>query len=179
MRIAIGGLTGCGKTTLGKKVAEALGLEHLSFTFKDLAKEKGVSLMEFQRMAEQDPEIDKKFDRMVHEKIKNTENFVITTWLGPWFDELFGVKYDLKVWLSTPEEIKSKRLADRDGLSQKQASRHLKERDEENRERYLHLYHIDIFDTSGFDLFIDNGNLTPEESVELILECLDEKAAKW
>ena len=170
MRIAIGGLTGSGKSTLGRELAKTLDLEHLTFTFNDLAKEKGVSLMEFQKMAETDPEIDRKFDQMIYSKIKNTENFVITTWLGAWYDKLFGVEYDLKVWLSTSEKIKSERLSNRDNFSIDEALKHLKERDEKNRKRYLSLYNIDIFNQSDFDLKIDNSKLTPEQSVKLILD---------
>ncbi len=175
MRIAIGGLTGCGKTTLGRGLSKALNIEHITFSFKTLAKEQGVSLMEFQKMAEKDPDIDKKFDQMIFEKIKKTPDFVITTWLGAWFNELFGVEYDLRVWLSTSEEVKSQRLAKRDGISKEEALIHLNERDKRNRDRYLKLYNIDIFENGKFNLSIDNGDLTPEETVGIVLNHLKEK----
>lgn len=172
MKIAVSGLSGCGKTTLGRKLAKELGIDHITFTFKDFAKEKGVSLMEFQKMAEKDPDIDKKFDQMVCSNIKNKESFVITTWLGSWYDELFGIGYDLKIWLATSLEERAKRLSRRDNMSYENAIKHLEERDNENRDRYLSVYHIDIFDNSKFSMVLTNTTLTPDQTVKIVLDYL-------
>ena len=58
MIIAISGLTGSGKNTLGELLAKRLGYKLVCPTFKDLAAKEGVSLMEFQKKATKDPDID-------------------------------------------------------------------------------------------------------------------------
>ena len=49
MIIAISGLTGCGKNTLGELLAKELGYKIVSPTFKDLADREGISLIDFQK----------------------------------------------------------------------------------------------------------------------------------
>ena len=57
MIITISGLHGTGKTTAGKLVAKALGLNYYSTgqAFRDLAKEMEMNLQEFSRYVEKHP----------------------------------------------------------------------------------------------------------------------------
>ncbi|MFA5050002.1 MAG: cytidylate kinase family protein [Candidatus Micrarchaeia archaeon] len=167
MKIAIGGLSGCGKTTIGQKLSEELGIEHISFSFKDLAKQKGISLMKFQELARKNPDIDLDFDKMLYGRIKNKNDFVITTWLGPWFDKLFDIKFDFKIWINLDEKTRAERLSKRDGFLIDDAKKHLKERDLQNQKRYIKLYNIDIFDKSSFDFEIENRDIA--DSIRQIL----------
>ena len=63
MRIAISSRSGCGNTTVTKLVSERLGYPMINFTFRQMAKERGVDFWEFCRLAEKDYEIDKELDR--------------------------------------------------------------------------------------------------------------------
>ena len=164
MIIAISGLTGSGKNTLGEILAEALGLRLVCPTFKDLAKRDGISLMEFQKRAEKDPNIDKKFDAALKDQAR-TGNCVITTWLGPWM-----VDADLKIYIFTPFAVRAERIAKRDGIKLTDAKKHIKERDEENHKRYLKVYGINIFDTSHFDLCISSAKFSKEQMRDIVLE---------
>lgn len=168
MRIAVCGLTGSGKSTLGEELSKALNIPHISYTFKDLAKEKGISLMEFQKLAEKDSSIDKEFDLMVIRECKRKKDFIISTWLGGWYDQLFGIKFDLKIWVNIPDKINAERVSKRDGISLKEASEHIRTRNEENHMRYKSLYGIDIYNQKGFDLFLDSGTNNPKQLVELV-----------
>ena len=95
MIIAISGFTGCGKNTLGELLAKKLGYKLVCPTFKDLAAEEGITLMEFQAKAAKDKNIDKKFDAALRKQVAATKgNCVVTTWLGPWM-----VDADLKIKL--------------------------------------------------------------------------------
>ena len=162
MIIAIGGLTGSGKNTVGELVAKKLGYRLVCPTFKDLAKRGGITLMEFQKKAENDPDIDKKFDAELREQAKG--NCVVTTWLGPWM-----VEADLRIWVFVPLDIRAQRVADRDGITLEEAKKHILARDESNRQRYLKLYNIDIYNQDIFDVCINNGKMTPEEAVKMVL----------
>ena len=44
-----------------------------------------------------------------------------------------------------------------------------KKRNQDDQNRYLSLYNIDLWDSSQYNLTIDTSNLTPEEVVEKIL----------
>lgn len=169
MIIAVSGLGGSGKDTLGRALAKELGLRVVCPTFKTLAKDEGISLMEFQEKAKNDPEIDRKFDEALKREAA-AGDCVVTTWLGPWM-----VEADYRVWVIAPLEVRAGRLAKRDGLSFEEALSHLKERDRSNRERYLGVYGIDILDIEGFDLAVNSGQQTPEELVGIVLEGMKQK----
>ena len=64
LRIAISGKSGCGNTTVSRLVAAQLGLRVVNYTFKDLAREKGVTFEDICVLAETDPQYDLTIDRM-------------------------------------------------------------------------------------------------------------------
>jgi len=167
MIIAVSGLAGSGKNTFGAALAEELGLRVVCPTFKDLAKAEGVSLLEFQKMAHEDPEIDKKFDKHLKEESAKG-NCVVTTWLGPWM-----VDADFRIWVDAPLEVRAGRLAEREGISPEEALEHTKKRDADNLERYLKLYDINIMDHKDFDLEISSEKHRPLEMVKIALSALE------
>jgi len=168
MIIAISGLTGCGKNTLGELLAKKLGYKLVCPTFKDLAEREGVSLMEFQERAKKDRDIDKRFDAMLKEEAQG--DCVVTTWLGPWI-----VDADLRIRLNAPLETRAERIAERDGMKLEDALQHVKERDEGNRERYKRIYNIDIYDESVYDATLDSGKYRPEELLVMVLEIIEKR----
>jgi len=162
MIISISGLSGSGKNTLGKELSEKLGLRLVSPTFKDLAEKEGISLIEFQKKAEKDPDIDRKFDEYLKEEAEKGD-CIFTTWLSPWI-----VDADLRVNVFAPFEVRAERLAERDGISVEEAKKHIKERDDENRERWKKLYKVDIYDTSIFDVCLSSARFKPDELAEIV-----------
>ena len=64
MILTISGLHGTGKSTIGKLIAEDLGIQYYSTgqAFRDLANEMNMSLKEFSKFVEKTPKIDKKLD---------------------------------------------------------------------------------------------------------------------
>ena len=169
MIISISGLTGCGKNTLGEAIAKEFGLRMVAPTFKDLAKKERVSLMEFQKRAEKDPNIDLKFDALLKEEAAKG-NCVVTTWLGSWM-----VDADFKVYLYASEKVRAERIGKRDKMSPEEALKHVKARDSGNLNRYKKLYKIDITDSSKFDLVLDTDKLTKEQTREIVLKELRKK----
>lgn len=169
MIIAIAGFAGSGKTTLGRTLSQKLGYSLVSPSFKDLAEKEGIPLMEFQKRAEQDKNIDLKFDEYVKSE-SSKGNSVVTTWLAPWM-----VDANIRIWLFAPIEVRAKRVATRDGLTAPEATKHIKDRENGNRKRYLKLYKVDIFDTSGFDLCFNSSKFTPEEMAEIVIKLIEVK----
>ena len=169
MIIAISGLTGSGKNTLGEMLAKKLGYKLVCPTFKDLAAKEGVSLMEFQKKATKDPDIDKKFDALLKEQAAKG-NCVVTTWLGAWMTDA-----DVRIKVFAPLETRAKRIAERDGMGLKEAMKHVKARDEDNRKRYLKVYGIDIYDDSNFDACLNAGIYTPEKLLDIVQSVIETK----
>jgi cytidylate kinase len=162
MIIAISGLTGSGKNTLGKLLSDELGYKLVCPTFKDIAKKEGVSLMEFHKKAEDDPDIDKKFDAMLKEQAAG--DCVVTTWLGPWM-----VNADVRIKVFAPEGTRAERIAKRDGMTVDEALKHIRERDDNNRKRYKKLYGIDIDNDDIFNACLNGGIHKPDELLDISL----------
>jgi cytidylate kinase len=169
MIVAVSGLTGSGKNTLGELLAKKLGYRLVCPTFKDLAEKEGISLMEFQKKAEKDPDIDKKFDRLLKEEALKGD-CVVTTWLGAWM-----VDADVRIRVFAPLKIRAERIAKRDGMSLKEAMGHVAERDERNRKRYLRIYKIDIFEEDIFDFSLNAGLHEPERLRDMALAMIGTK----
>jgi len=171
MIIAIAGMSGSGKNTVGEIVAKMLKLRTVEYTFKDYARDMGIDLMEFQKMAREDERIDKDFDkRVVADASKG--KCVVTTWLGPWTVK----KADLRAWLDASDDTRAKRIAKREKVSAKAALSHLKKRDKDNIARYKKLYGIDITDKGIFDLIIKTDHIPPEDIADAIVLTAKSKA---
>ena len=172
MIIAISGLSGSGKNTLGSLVAKKLGYRLVCPTFKDLAEKEGIPLLEFQKKAMKDPDIDRKFDALLKQEASKGD-CVVTTWLGPWM-----VDPDIRVWVFCPDDIRVSRLAKRDGITTEEAQAHIKKRDDNNRKRYAKLYGIDIDEHSKFDICVNSGIYGPGQLVDMVLNMIDIRKEK-
>lgn len=179
MKIAISGLSGVGSSTTAKQISQRLGLPMSNFTFRDLAKERGISFKKLQELAASDPSIDLELDKRLIHFIKENPTCLISTDLACWLDEPkvwrrlgleSGAKYDLKIWLAAPLEERAKRMHLREGGDYKQVLEYNNRRDQQNRERFLDLYGVDIFDHRNIDWTIDSSNLTLEQVTDLIIE---------
>ncbi|MFH1447235.1 MAG: (d)CMP kinase [Candidatus Micrarchaeota archaeon] len=164
MIITISGMSGSGKNTVGEKVADVLRMRTVEYTFKDHAKEMGINLMDFQKMARKDESIDRDFDKLVV-RSANRGNCVITTWLGPWSVK----RAKLRVWLDADEKVRAKRIAKREGMSQASALAHLRKRDKDNILRYKKLYGIDIRNREIFDLIVNTERFLPDDIADMVI----------
>ncbi|MCX8194642.1 MAG: cytidylate kinase family protein [Candidatus Micrarchaeota archaeon] len=173
MIITISGLSGSGKNTIGSIVAKRLKLRHVNPTFKKLAEERRMDLLEFQKKAEAEPRIDKEFDAALIKEVEKGP-CVVTTWLGPWMI----LNADLRVWIDASQQTRAQRIAKRDGMTLEKALEHISARDSSNRSRYLSIYNIDICDHSGFDLVINSEKFKPEQSAQVIINAALLKAGK-
>ena len=79
MRITICGVPGSGKSTVAKMVAEILEFKHyVAGDFqRKMAEESGMTILEFAKAAETDPEIDKKTDEWAAQIGQSYDNFVM------------------------------------------------------------------------------------------------------
>ncbi len=170
MKITISGPPGSGTTTVAKKVADALGYPMISAgeVFRKLASEKGMSLEEFGKYAENNPEIDNLIDRKQREEALKLENAVVEGRLSGWM-----VPAELKVWIYCDREIRIQRIAKREGKSVEEVRRETVEREEVEKRRYMKIYGIDIEDKSLYHLMINSGRFNADEIASIIIRAVE------
>ncbi|RLF08012.1 MAG: cytidylate kinase [Thermoprotei archaeon] len=158
--IAISGRPGAGKTTYAKEIASFFNLRYVSsgMLFRQLAEERGVSLLEFHKMAEKDFEIDKAIDERALEEARKGD-VVVDGHLAGWVLRDIA---DLKIFFTAPLEIRATRVAARDGVSYEEAFRELKAREESNKLRARLIYGFDLDDLSIFDVIFNTNKLSKE-----------------
>lgn len=164
MIIAIAGLIGVGKSTVARRLAERFGLRYVSAgeVFRDLARRKSLSVLEINRLAESQPELDRDLDRMQAERAREGP-CVVESRLAGWM-----VQADVKVWLRAPIDVRAGRVAAREGMTVEDARSDVESREESERRRYRELYGIDINDLSPYDLVIDTSRWDVESIVDAI-----------
>ena len=169
MIITIGGLAGTGTTTAAELLSEKMGIDYISagYVFREMAREHDMSVLEFSEFAEGNDEIDKEIDKRQAELAKSADNLIIEGRLSAYF-----VEADLKLWLVTPFDVRSSRIAERESKSVDVASEEIIVREESEALRYMDIHNIDIKNMDIYDLIINTGTFNPEEVSEIILTTL-------
>ena len=173
MILVIGGPPGSGKTTVAERWSKVRGYALVSagMRFRAMAKERGLSLEEFGRLAEADPEIDRSLDRAVYEEIEsnasNGRNVVVDGRIQAYLLAQRHVEC-LKVLIDAPLDVRAERIAGREEKSVEASKREITARERSERARYKSIYGIDLKDTRLFDVVIDSARKTPDEIVALI-----------
>ena len=170
MIITIGGLAGTGTTTLAELLSEKLDIPYISagFVFREMAAEKGMSVLEFSEFAEGNDEIDKEIDRRQAEKAKLADNWIVEGRLSAFFVD----NADLKLWLITPFDVRSKRISDREGKAVDVAKNEIITREKSEALRYKEIHNIDISNMDIYDLIINTDSFDPESISEIITTTL-------
>jgi len=165
MQITISGLPGSGKSTLAKCLAKKLKLKHYCAgdIMRELARKKGISLLELSNIAEKDTNIDKEIDS-VYKELAKKDNIIVDSRLGFYFlpksiklflvvDPVIGAR---RVWTA-------KRMTEQENISPKQTARAIKKRIESERQRYKKLYNIDHTNTKNYDIVLDTSYMNVEQ----------------
>jgi predicted cytidylate kinase len=171
MKITISGMPGSGKSTVSKIVAERLGLKLYSVGdfMRDIAKTRGMSLIELSKIAEKDRRIDDELDdRQI--RLRNEDNFVMNSRIGFHF-----IPDSIKIFL----EVDTKKAAERilkdkreeeTAATAEEMQKEIERRMKSESTRYKKYYDIDLFDKSNFDLVIDTSNITAAAVADKIVE---------
>lgn len=164
MIIAVAGPIGVGKSTVAQGLAASLGYRVISGgeVFRSIARERGISVTDVNKLAERDPALDRTLDRRQAE-LARSGDCVVESRLAGWM-----VEAHLKVWLRAPVEVRAARVAGREGLEVEAARKELVERERIEWARYKATYNIDIDDLSPYHLVIDTTLWTAEVIVEAL-----------
>jgi len=171
LRIAISGKSGCGNSTVSRLVAQHLGLRVINYTFKDLARDRGMSFDDVCRLAETDPQYDLTIDRM-QVQLAGEGGCVLGSRLAIWLlrDRAFTVYLRAKV------EVRAARIAKREGKDLAVALQETEERDRRDHDRYARLYGYDVDQFDFVALVVDTESLNQEEVTQEIVKHAAETA---
>ncbi len=165
LRIAISGKSGCGNSTVSRLVAAKLGLRMVNYTFKDLARDKGMSFEEICVKAEEDPQYDLTIDRM-QVQLAQHGGCVLGSRLAIWLlrDTAFTV------YLNASIQVRAARIARREGKDIAVALRETVERDNRDHDRYARLYGYDVNRYDFAVLVVDAESLGQEAVAQEIVD---------
>ena len=173
--IAVSGLHGAGRSTQARMLASEFNLRYVSAgsLFREYCSKKGICLAEAAEMLKDDPKLDNYIDSRTKEEAKKG-SVVLEGDLAAW---MAGELADVKIFLTAPDEVRFKRLAEREGRPIEEVSEETRRRESGDRLRYRLFYGIDFEDMSIYDIVLDTGRL-PAESVFRVLKTLVEEYAK-
>ncbi len=167
MIIAISGPAGVGKSTVAKKIARRFSLEEINAgkIFREMAKEKGMGLNEFQKLAEQDQEIDKMVDQRQKKIAREKNDVVLDAWLAGWMAKDYA---DIKVWLWAPDEVRMNRISKREDKPLEKVREQTMKRERSNKRRYREYYDIELDDQSIYDITLNTAKWSVDGVVNIL-----------
>jgi cytidylate kinase len=174
--ITVSGPHGTGKSTYAKALAAALGLRYVSGGefFRYLARERGATLEVFSRMAAEDRAIDTLIDEMTKAEARKG-GVVIDAQLGAWMAREIA---DVKVLIVASDDVRFKRIAERDGISVSEARKQTLERERIQKERYQKYYGLDVSDLSIYDVRIDAGLYPIEQAKAVVIDTVRKQLSR-
>ncbi len=172
MLITVSGPAGVGTSTTAERLADVLGYDHVSGgdIFRSLAEERGMSVLEFNQLAEENDQIDRDLDRRQRTLAQDNDDLILESRLAGW---MAGENADYKIWLDAPPSIRAARIADRENKPVETAREETQAREASEARRYRECYDIDIEDRSIYDLTINTARLDPDGIVRTIRSFVD------
>ena len=180
MIISISGLHGTGKSTVAKKIAEALRYDYYStgYAFREKAKEMNMTLEDFTRHVEKNPKIDNELDEKIVEMAKKGD-IVVDSQLSGFLLKSIA---DIKVMLTCPLETRVKRMAERDGTTYEEKMEETIMREQSEAIRFKHLYNIDLKDVNqiqeAHDVILATEGLSIEQVFDNAMRLIKNKNRK-
>ncbi|MGB9748314.1 MAG: (d)CMP kinase [Candidatus Woesearchaeota archaeon] len=179
MIITISGEPGAGKSTVARIISKKLKLEYFSIGsfLREIALKRNKGIVEINKFAEENLEIDKYLDSKLVE-ISKKDNYVVDSRIAFYF-----ISHSVKVFLKCDEKIAAERILKEIGNGKNtRVSEHYKNlreviesiklRKESELNRYKKTYGIIYNDLKNYDLVVNTTMLSPEKTAKIILEFL-------
>ena len=139
--------------------------------FRSLAKERNMSILDFNKYVENHREIDLEIENSAKIYAEKNDNLIIDARLG-WF----AIPHSFKVYLKVDIDESARRMIndmDRGEVEKysdfDHAKKDISERFILENERWFDLYKVRKDDMRNYDLVVDTTNILPEEVAETIL----------
>ena len=178
MILTITGAPCSGKSTVARMLELKYGFDRMSTgkIVRDMAKERGLDIVQMQEVLNADPTIDQKIEeRQKQIGIERADDKLIMEARLAWY----AVPHSFKVYVTIPEDEMAKRFLadserennnDKPVSSVEEAREVLAYRRTQEIERYKKIYGVDLSDMSNFDFVAENYNKTPEQTADEIYE---------
>lgn len=165
VNITLTGNLGSGKSSVCKEL-EKLGFQIISTgsIFRDIAKEKNMSVIELNELAKNDRSIDDLIDNRSTQLGKELDNVVFDSRLAWHF-----IPDSFKVFLLVDVNEAAKRVFNGENrnaeqyISEDDALKGLLTRAELEQKRFKELYHINYYDIDNYNLILESTQATPEK----------------
>jgi predicted cytidylate kinase len=180
MRITISGMPGSGKTTVAKVLSEKLRLKHyyIGAMRREIARQRGITLNELNRLGESDPSTDKVVDDYLINLGKTEDDFIAEGRTASYF-----IPDSVKIFIAVDVRVGAGRIL-KDAVEKGKAQERnekvaasvdgqaklLQERIDSDKLRYKMYYGNTMFEREMYDLWIDTTNLSPEQVVGQVME---------
>lgn len=179
--ITISGDLGSGKSTVSRILAERLGYMRYSTgdLQRDLARKRGLTSLELNKLSEADPSVDAAIDGSVVELAAKDDRLIIDSRLAWHF-----VPASFKVYLTVEPHVASTRIyrASRGDVeryaSAEEALAKLSARRESEKLRFRTFYDLDLEQTDNYDLVVDSTKASPDQVTAKILDAFEAWLAK-
>jgi cytidylate kinase len=171
--IAISGKSGCGNTTVCEMLEKRLGLRLVNYTFRSLARDRGIEFERLLELAQTDFSWDRAVDERQVELARQADSVVgsrLAMWLLP--DAV------LRVYLWATPQVRALRIHTREGRNLQEIMEFTEKRDRQDHDRYLELYGIDNDDWRQADLTINTERFLPREIASIVETAYLNKLAK-
>jgi cytidylate kinase len=159
--ITVAGAVGSGKSSTAKAVAAALGYKHFSSgdLFRQIARERGLSIEAINLTAEQQKEVDYQVDELLQKMGREEEQIVIDSRLAwHWMPDSFKVYLTLDPDTAAERiynHIKKEGRVSQNADSVAEVRKNIDIRVASEKKRYMNLYGLELTDPTHYDLVID------------------------
>ena len=191
--IKISGIPGCGSSTLGKGISKKLEWEY--FSGGDFMRKYAIEKNLFDKNSKvhhlatvYSDDFDRKVDYGMRESLQTDSGRVLDSWLSGFTAQSIEGTLKILVYCSS-DEIRVDRIVNRDGISIKEAKRHIFEREDKNLEKWTRMYKkewdkwvpekyrdnrkgkfLDFYCPELYDLAIDTFSNNKEETLKIVLK---------
>ncbi len=171
MIISISGASGSGKSTVAEKLAKKLKWPHyyIGQIRRELAKEHGMTLAEYNKFGESDPSTDVEVDEYQKKLGRKKDNFIIqgrTSW--------HFIPHSLKIYLDVDKKIAARRIfKELKGRHSRNEDKNLKTvadvlksqqtRIRSDKKRYKKYYQIDVYNKKNYDFVLNTTSLNKRQ----------------
>ena len=186
MIISFNGDHASGKSTIAKRVAQTLNYPHfyMGQIFRDMAKERDMTVEEFDKICRTDPSFDKQLDDYVIKLAEKNNNFAIESRTAWHF-----IPESIKIYLKVSDREAAKRVfKELSNENRKNESKNfdsddkifesLKNRKKNDDARYMKHYGLDIRKESNYDFILDTTHLSIEDVFRKVIAFINLKSSK-
>ena len=181
MIITLSGKAGSGKSTIARQLSLKLGLKHYSVgdVMRQMAAERGIPLLELNKLAEKDQSIDKELDGRLAKLGETEHDFVIDGRLAAFFIP----RADARIFLEADSRTRAERIlraqrSDERTETFEETLANMERREESERKRYKHYYDVDYTDRKLYTDIVDTTTLPLDRLIDSIIAIVKKRGQK-